>query len=49
MLFRSAKLAPILEQTKGQVLEKLLRKKAFVYLERHLAPLKVGAIRALDL
>ena len=45
----AAKLAPILEQTKGQVLEKLLRKKTFVYLERHLPPMKVAAIRALDL
>ena len=43
------KLAPILEQTKGQVLDKLLRKKTFVYLERHLPPTKVTAIRALDL
>ena len=43
------KLAPILEQTKGQVLDKLLRKKTFVYLERHLPPTKVAAIRALDL
>jgi cell division protein FtsI (penicillin-binding protein 3) len=45
----AAKLAPILEQTRGQVLDKLLRKKTFVYLERHLAPMKAGAIRALDL
>jgi len=45
----AAKLAPILEQTKGQVLDKLLRKKTFVYLERHLPPLKVAAIRALEL
>ena len=45
----AAKLAPILEQTKGQVLEKLLKRKSFVYLERHLPPLKVAAIRALDL
>ncbi|MDP1832148.1 MAG: penicillin-binding transpeptidase domain-containing protein [Geothrix sp.] len=45
----AAKLAPILEQTKGQVLDKLLRKKTFVYLERHLAPMKAGTIRALEL
>ncbi len=45
----AARLAPILEQTKGQVLDKLLRKKTFVYLERHLPPLKVAAIRALEL
>jgi len=31
------------------VLEKLLRKKTFVYLERHLPPMKVATIRALDL
>ena len=45
----AAKLAPILEQTRGQVLEKLLRKKPFVYLERQLAPLKTEAIQALNL
>lgn len=45
----AAKLAPILEQTRGQVLEKLLRKKTFVYLERHLPPLKTAAVRALNL
>jgi len=45
----AAKLAPILDQTKGQVLDKLLRKKTFVYLERHLPPMKVAAIRALEL
>lgn len=45
----AAKLEPILEQRKGQLLEKLLRKKTFVYLERHLPPMKVAAVRALDL
>jgi len=45
----AAKLAPILEQTRGQVLEKLLRKKTFVYLERHLPPIKTAAVRALNL
>jgi cell division protein FtsI (penicillin-binding protein 3) len=45
----AAKLAPILDQTRAQVLEKLLRKKTFVYLERHLPPIKVAAIRALNL
>ncbi|MFZ1375934.1 MAG: penicillin-binding transpeptidase domain-containing protein [Geothrix sp.] len=45
----AARLAPILEQTKGQVLDKLLRKKTFVYLERHLPPMKVAAIRAMGL
>ena len=45
----AARLAPILEQTRAQVLDKLLRKKTFVYLERHLPPIKVAAVRALDL
>ena len=45
----AAKLAPILEQTRAQVLEKLLRKKTFVYLGRHLPPTKVAQIRKLEL
>lgn len=45
----AAGLAPILEQSKAQVMEKLLRRKTFVYLERHLPPLKAAAIRNLDL
>ena len=45
----AAKLAPILEQTRGQVQEKLLRKKTFVYLGRHLPPTKVAQIRTLGL
>ena len=45
----AAKLAPILEQTKGQVLDKLLKKKTFVYLERHLPPMKVASIRSMEL
>lgn len=45
----AGRLAPILEQTRAQVLDKLLRKKTFVYLERHLPPMKVAAVRALDL
>ncbi len=45
----AAKLAPILEQTKGQVLDKLLKKKTFVYLERHLPPMKVASIRGMEL
>jgi cell division protein FtsI (penicillin-binding protein 3) len=45
----AVKLAPILEQTRAQVLEKLLRKKTFVYLERHLPPIKTAAVRALNL
>ncbi len=45
----AAKLAPILEIPKPLVLEKLLRKKPFVWVERQLPPSKVAAIRALDL
>ncbi len=45
----AGRLAPILEQTRAQLTEKLLRKKTFVYLERHLPPGKVAAIRALEL
>ncbi len=45
----AAKLAPILEQPKSVLLEKLLRKKSFVYLERHLAPAKSDAIRTMGL
>jgi cell division protein FtsI (penicillin-binding protein 3) len=45
----AAKLAPILEQTRAQVLEKLLRKKTFVYLERHLPPIKTVVVRAMNL
>ena len=45
----AAKLAPILEQPKAMLLEKLLRRKPFVYLERHLAPAKADAIRAMGL
>ena len=45
----AGQLAPILEQSRGQLLEKLLRKKPFVYLERQLPPLKVAAIQALNL
>jgi cell division protein FtsI (penicillin-binding protein 3) len=45
----AAKLAPILEQPRSALLEKLLRKKSFVYLERHLAPAKSDAIRAMGL
>ncbi|MCX6548823.1 MAG: penicillin-binding protein 2, partial [Acidobacteria bacterium] len=45
----AAKLATILDQSRAQLQEKLLRRKNFVYLERHLPPLKVSAIRALGL
>jgi len=43
----AALLAPILEAPKASVLEKLLRKKPFVWVERQLPAGKVAAIRAL--
>lgn len=45
----AAQLAPILEMPKAAVLEKLLRKKPFVWIERQLPANKVAAIRALKL
>ncbi len=45
----AAALAPILEVPRGAVLEKLLRKKPFVWIERQLPASKVAAIRALKL
>jgi cell division protein FtsI (penicillin-binding protein 3) len=45
----AAKLAPILDMPKGMILERLLRKKPFVYIERQLPADKVTAIRALKL
>ncbi len=45
----AAKLAPILDMPKATILERLLRKKPFVYLERQLPTSKVEAIRALKL
>lgn len=43
----AAKLAPILEVPKGVVLEKLLRKKPFVYIDRQMSASKVEAVKAL--
>lgn len=43
------KLAPILEQPVSKVLEKLLRKKTFVWVERQLSASKVAAIKGLKL
>lgn len=45
----AAQIAPILEMPKGVVLERLLRKKPFVYLERQLPPSKANTIRALEI
>jgi cell division protein FtsI (penicillin-binding protein 3) len=45
----AAALAPILDVPKNLVLEKLLRRKTFVWIERQLPTAKVAAIRALKL
>ena len=45
----AAKLAPILELNRGAVLERLLRRKTFVWIERQLSAPKVAAIKALKL
>jgi len=45
----AAQLAPILEMSRAAVLERLLRKKPFVWIERQLPAAKVAAIRALKL
>ena len=45
----AAQLAPILEISRAAVLEKLLRHKTFVWIERQLAATKVSEIRALKL
>ena len=41
----AAQLAPILELQKGKLLDKLLQKKPFVWIERQLSPAKAAAIR----
>ena len=45
----AAQLAPLLDMTRQTVLERLLRKKPFVWIERQLSPPKAAAIRALRL
>jgi cell division protein FtsI (penicillin-binding protein 3) len=45
----AAQLAPLLEASRQSVLEKLLRRKPFVWIERQLSPPKAAAIRALKL
>ena len=45
----AAQLAPILETSKAAMLEKLLRRKTFVWVERQLSAPKVSAIRALKI
>lgn len=43
----ASQLAPILEVSKASLLEKLLRRKPFVWIERQMLPSKVAAIKAL--
>jgi cell division protein FtsI (penicillin-binding protein 3) len=45
----AAQLAPVLEMPRGVILEKLLRKKPFVWIQRQLPAAKANAIRALKL
>ncbi len=45
----ATQLAPLLEASRQSVLEKLLRRKPFVWIERQLSPPKAAAIRALKL
>jgi cell division protein FtsI (penicillin-binding protein 3) len=45
----AAQLAPLLDLSRSAVLEKLLRKKPFVWMERQLPPAKANNIRALKL
>lgn len=45
----AAKLAPILELPKTVVLDRLLRKKPFVWIDRQLEPGKAAAIKALEI
>ncbi|HJU84826.1 MAG TPA: penicillin-binding transpeptidase domain-containing protein [Holophagaceae bacterium] len=45
----AAKLAPILEMPRSVIMDRLLKKKPFVWVERQLPPTKVAAIRALEL
>jgi cell division protein FtsI (penicillin-binding protein 3) len=45
----AVRLAPLLDMPVPVVLEKLLRKKPFVWIERQLAPVKAAGIRALKL
>jgi cell division protein FtsI (penicillin-binding protein 3) len=45
----AAKLAARIDTPKAQILEKLLRKKTFVWIERQMSPAKAAIIRDLDL
>jgi cell division protein FtsI (penicillin-binding protein 3) len=45
----AGKLAPILEMPKSVVLDRLLRKKPFVWIDRQLEPGKAAAIKALEI
>lgn len=45
----AAKLAPVLEMSKAEILSRLLRKKSFVWIKRQLVPSKAAAVKAMDL
>lgn len=45
----ASKLSPVLEMSKQRLMEKLLTKKSFVYLQRQLLPSKADEIRALKI
>ena len=45
----AAKLAPVLERSKGDILSLLLQKKPFVWVQRQMLPSAVSAVKAMDL
>jgi cell division protein FtsI (penicillin-binding protein 3) len=45
----AAKLAPVLEMSKAEILSRLLKKKSFVWIKRQLVPSKAAAVKAMDL
>ncbi len=45
----AARLAPLLDRPRSRILEQLLRKRPFVWLERQMAPEKAAAVQALKL
>ncbi|HEU4950877.1 MAG TPA: penicillin-binding transpeptidase domain-containing protein [Holophagaceae bacterium] len=45
----AARLAPVLEMSKSDILSRLLRKKSFVWIKRQLEPSRSAAIKAMDL
>lgn len=45
----AARLAPVLEMSKSDILSRLLKKKSFVWIKRQLVPSKAAAVKAMDL